>query len=153
MDAYYPIPALERAMKVQEVILRAISRKIHWIDAAEILGISDRQMRRLKRRYELWGYDGLYDRRRKMPSPRRVPLETAEKVLMLYRERYFDFNMSHFYDKLRKVHKIGVSYNWVRLALEGAGLVEKRERRDPHRKRRPRKPLPGMMLHMDGSPP
>lgn len=152
MEAYYPQPALERAMKVQEVILRAISGQIHWIQAAEILGISDRQMRRWKRRYETHGYDGLYDRRRELPSPRRPPLETVEKVLRLYREKYFDFNMSHFYDKLRKQHNIHLSYNWVRLALEGAGLVEKRSRRDPHRKRRARKPLIGMMLHMDGSP-
>ncbi len=152
METYYPKAALERAMKVQEVILRAMSGQIHWIQAAEILGISDRQMRRWKRRYEIYGYDGLYDRRRKVPSPRRVPLETAEKVLRLYRERYFDFNMSHFYDKLRKEHDIHLSYNWVRLALEGAGLIEKRQRRSVHRKRRPRKPLVGMMLHMDGSP-
>ena len=152
MTSYYPQAALERAMKVQEVILRAMSGAIHWIDAAEILGISDRQMRRWKRRYELRGYDGLYDRRRKRPSPRRVPLKDAEKVLRLYREKYFDFNMSHFYDKLTKEHNIHLSYNWVRLALEGAGMVEKRNRRDPHRKRRARKPLIGMMLHMDGSP-
>jgi len=152
MQAYYPEPALERAMKVQEVILRAMSGQIHWIQAAEILGISDRQMRRWKRRYEIYGYDGLYDRRRKRPSPRRVPLETAEKVLKIYREKYFDFNMSHFYDKLRKEHNIKLSYNWIRLALQGAGLVERRQRRSPHRKRRARKPLIGMMLHMDGSP-
>jgi transposase len=152
MTAYYPQAALERAMKVQEVILRAMSGQIHWIQAAEILGLSDRQMRRWKRRYELYGYDGLYDRRRKAPSPRRVPLEKAEKVLTLYRDKYFDFNMSHFYDKLTKEHDIHLSYNWVRLALEGAGLIEKRQRRSPHRKRRARKPLIGMMLHMDGSP-
>ena len=152
MQAYYPQPALERAMKVQEVILRAISGQIHWFEAAEILGISDRQMRRWKWRYEKHGYDGLYDRRRKLPSPKRPPLETVEKVLRLYREKYFDFNMSHFYDKLKKEHNIRLSYNWVRLALEGAGLIEKRQRHDPHRKRRARKPLIGMMLHMDGSP-
>lgn len=152
MQTYYPQPALERAMKIQEVILRAISGQIHWFQAAEILGISCRQMRRWKRRYEIFGYDGLYDRRRKTPSPRRVPLDTAEKVLRLYREKYFDFNMSHFYDKLRKEHNIHLSYNWIRLALEGAGLVETRHRHDPHRKRRARKPLVGMMLHMDGSP-
>ena len=152
MEAYYPQPALERAMKVQEVILRAISGQIHWFEAAEILGISDRQMRRWKWRYEKHGYDGLYDRRRKLPSPKRPPLETVEKVLRLYREKYFDFNMSHFYDKLKKEHNIRLSYNWVRLALEGAGLIEKRQRHDPHRKRRARKPLIGMMLHMDGSP-
>lgn len=152
MQVYYPKPALERAMKVQEVILRAMSGRINWIQAAEILGISDRQMRRWKKRYELYGYDGLYDRRRKMPSPRRVSLETATKILTLYREKYFDFNMSHFYDKLRKDHNIHISYNWIRLALQGAGLVPARQRHDKHRKHRDRKPLIGMMLHMDGSP-
>jgi transposase len=152
MEICYPKPALERAMKVQEVILRAISGKILWMQAADILGISDRQMRRWKRRYEIYGYDGLYDRRKKRPSPKKVPLETVEKILRLYREKYFDFNMSHFYDKLRKEHNIKLSYNWVRLALEGAGLVEARQRHDKHRKRRERKPLIGMMLHMDGSP-
>jgi len=152
MQTYYPQPALERAMKIQEVILRTMSGQINWIQAAEILGLSCRQMRRWKRRYEICGYDGLYDRRRKTPSPKRVPLETAEKVLRLYREKYFDFNMSHFYDKLRKEHNVHLSYNWIRLALEGAGLVETRHRHDPHRKRRDRKPLVGMMLHMDGSP-
>ncbi len=152
MQAYYPEPALERAMKIQEVILRAISGQILWMEAAEILDISGRQMRRWKARYEREGYDGLYDRRKKTPSPKRVPLEKAEKIVRLYREKYFDFNISHFYDKLKKEHNIKISYNWVRLALEGAGLIEKRTRGDKHRKRRPRKPLVGMMLHMDGSP-
>lgn len=152
MELYYPKSALERAMKVQEVILRAMSGQILWMEAAEILGITDRQMRRWKERYEEYGYDGLYDRRRKIPSPKRMPLEKAEKILKLYREKYFDFNISHFFDKLRDVHKIKISYNWARLALQGAGLIEKRTRHDKHRKRRPRRPLAGMMIHMDGSP-
>ena len=152
MQAYYSKTALERAMKVQEVILRAISGQILWMEAAEILGITDRQMRRWKHRYKEYGYDGLYDRRKKMPSPKRMPLEKAEKILKLYREKYFDFNISHFYDKLRSKHNVKISYNWVRLALEGAGLIKKRLRHDKHRKRRPRKPLIGMMIHMDGSP-
>ncbi len=152
MQTYYPKPALERAMKVQEVILRVLSGQINWVQAAEILGISCRQIRRWKVRYELYGYDGLYDRRRKVPSPKRIPLDKAERILKLYREKYFDFNISHFYDKLKKDHNISLSYNWVRLALEGAGLIKKRNRRDKHRKRRPRKPLIGMMLHIDGSP-
>jgi len=152
MKTYYPKLALERAMKVQEVILRVLSGQINWIQAAEILGISCRQMRRWKRRYEIYGYDGLYDRRKKIPSPKRIPLDKAKKVLRLYREKYFDFNISHFYDKLRIDHNISLSYNWIRLALEGAGLIQKRSRRDKHRKRRPRRPLTGMMLHIDGSP-
>ena len=93
---------MERARKIQEVILRAIGEQISWWQAAEIIGISDRQMRRWKRRYERYGYDGLYDRRRGQPSPRRVPLGTVEQVLGLYREKYFDCNVRHFHEKLRE---------------------------------------------------
>src|SRR5437879_8155187 len=97
----YSRTAMERAMKVQEVILRAIAKKITWWQAAEIIGISDRQMRRWKERYEEFGYDGLFDRRRGQPSPKRVPLATLEQVLGLYREQYFDLNVRHFHEKLR----------------------------------------------------
>jgi transposase len=147
----YSGAAMERAMKVQEVILRAIGKRITWWQAAEILGISVRQMRRWKWRYEQDGYDGLLDRRRGRPSERRVPLATVETVLALYRERYFDLNVRHFHEKLREEHGIGLSYTWVKLALQGAGLVKKRRQRGPHRQRRPRRPLPGMLLHLDGS--
>jgi hypothetical protein len=68
----YPRAAVERAMKLQEVILRALAKKITWEQAAEIIGISDRQMRRWKQRYEEFGYDGLFDRRLGKPSPKRV---------------------------------------------------------------------------------
>src|SRR3990172_6018052 len=147
----YPEAALERAMKVQEVILRAIGKRITWWQAAEILGISARQMRRWKWRYEQHGYDGLLDRRRGKPSPRQVPLAVVEQVLTLYREKYFDLNVRHFHEKLREEHGIALSYTWVKLALQGAGLVRTRRKRGPHRKRRPRRPLPGMLLHLDGS--
>ena len=138
-------------MKVQEVILRAIAKRITWWQAAEVIGISDRQMRRWRRRYEKFGYDGLWDRRCCRPSPRRVPLPLAERVLALYREKYFDFNVRHFHEKLREQHGIALSYTWIKLALQGAGLVRKRGRRGVHRRRRPRRPLPGMLLHLDGS--
>jgi transposase len=151
METGYPLPALERAMKIQEVILRAMSGQIQWYQAAEIIGISCRQMRRWKVRYERYGYDGLYDRRKKRPSPKRVPFRVAEEVLRLYREKYFDFNVSHFHEKLKDEHGISLSYNWLRIALQEAGLVKKRRGRDKHRKKRLRKPLVGMMLHMDGS--
>ena len=84
----YPKAAMERAMKVQEVILRAMARKITWWQAAEIIGISDRHMRRWRERYEEFGYDGVFDRRRGKPSPKRVPLALGEQVLGLYRDRY-----------------------------------------------------------------
>jgi len=148
----YPPKAVERAMKIQEIMLRAMSGKILWMQAAEILGLSARQMRRMKNRYEHYGYDGLFDRRRRTPSPRRVPLELAEKILHLYREQYYDFNARHFCEKLKTDHNIKISYNWVRLALQGAGLMQAKPRKSAHRLRRPRKPVVGMMLHMDGSP-
>jgi transposase len=148
---FYSEAEMERTMKVQEVILRAIAKRISWWQAAEILGISARQMRRWKQRYEEHGYDGLYDRRRQRPSPRRVAVETVEKILSLYREQYFDFNGRHFHEKLREEHGIELSYSWVKTALQGAGLVAKRKQRGVHRKRRPRRPLPGMLLHLDGS--
>jgi len=75
-------------MKVQEVILRAMAKRLTWVQAAAVLGISDRQMRRWHRRYERYGYDGLFDRRRGQPSRKRVPLEIAERVLALYQEKY-----------------------------------------------------------------
>jgi transposase len=147
----YAARVLERAMKVQEVILRAVSGKILWMQAAEILGISDRSMRRWKQRYEEQGYDGLFDRRRQRPSPKRVPLATVEQVLKLYRERYFDFNVKHFSEKLEEEHGIQLSYSWIKTALQTAGLVERSRKRGQHRKKRPRRPLPGMLLHVDGS--
>jgi transposase len=143
--------AWERAMKIQEVILRAMAKRITWWQAAEIIGISERQMRRWHRRYEKSGYDGLWDRRRGGPSPRRVPLQTAQRVLRLYGEKYFDFNVRHFHEKLHQEHGIGLSYTWVKQALQGAGLVRSRKKRGAHRLRRVRRPLPGMLLHLDGS--
>src|SRR5664279_94610 len=147
----YTQAAVERAMKVQEVILRALAKKITWWQAAEIIGISDRQMRRWHERYEEFGYDGLFDRRRGRPSPKRVPLAEVERVLGLYREKYFDLNVQHFHEKLGEEHGIGWSYTWVKRALQGSGLVAKGRKRGVHRQRRERRPLPGLLLHIDGS--
>lgn len=147
----YSFGAVERAMKVQEVILRAIDGRLKWYQAAEILGISDRQMRRWKVSYERRGYDGLFDRRRKRPSPRRVSVKTVQAVLRLYREHYFDLNVRHFQEKLQTEHGIGLSYTWVKTALQTAGLVAQQSRGGPHRKARPRRPLAGMLLHTDAS--
>lgn len=150
MDCY-PKAAMERAMKVQDVILRAMAKKITWWQAAEILGISDRHMRRWRERYVEEGYNGLFDRRQGKPSRRRVPVATVERVFALYREKYFDLNVQHFHEKLQAEHGIGLSYTWVKQALQGAGLVARGRKRGVHRKRRERRPLPGMLLHMDGS--
>src|ERR1051325_9545385 len=112
-----------------------------WFQAAEILGFTDRHLRRIRERYEEFGYDGLFDRRRGKPSPKRVPLATVETVLRLYREKYFDLNVSHFHEKLREKHQIKLSYSWVKAALQGAGLVARARKRGVHRKRRLRRPL------------
>jgi len=151
-DRLVSLPEAERVMKRQEIILRAMSGELKWYQAAEILGISDRQMRRLKHRYEEYGYDGLFDRRKKVPSPKRIPMEVAEKVLRLYRDEYQGFNVRHFHEELQSEHGIKVSYTWTKLLLQGAGLVPKEKKRGRYRRRRERKPLPGMMLHLDGSP-
>jgi transposase len=150
MDSYSQA-AMERAMKLQEVMLRAMAKKITWGQAAEIIGISDRQMRRWHERLEEHGYDGLFDRRRGRPSPKRVPLAMVEQVLGLYRDRYFDLNVQHFHEKLGAEHGIPLSYSWVKAALQGAGMVTRGRKRGVHRKRRQRRPLPGMLLHIDGS--
>src|SRR5262250_2143323 len=150
MDSY-PKAAMERAMKVQDVMLQAMAKKITWWQAAEILGISDRHMRRWRERYVEEGYSGLLDRRRGKPSRRRVPVATVEKVFALYREKYFDLNVQHFHEKLQAEHGIELSYTWVKQALQGAGLVARGRKRGAHRKRRVRRPLPGMLLHIDGS--
>ena len=150
MDCY-PRAAMERAMKVQDVMLQAMAKKITWWQAAEILGISDRHMRRWRERYVEEGYNGLLDRRRGKPSRRRVPMATVEKVFALYREKYFDLNVQHFHEKLEAEHGIELSYTWVKQALQGAGLVARGRKRGVHRKRRARRPLPGMLLHIDGS--
>ncbi len=146
-----PAAEMERMMKLQDVLLKAMAKKITWWEAAEIIGVTDRTMRRWRGRLERDGYSGLADRRKGKPSDKRVPLETAEKVLELYQEKYYDLNIRHFHEKLREEHDIGLSYTWVQKALQGAGLVARRKRRGKHRRRRERRPMAGMLLHMDGS--
>jgi len=142
---------MERMMKVQDVLLKAMAKKITWWAAAEIIGVTDRTMRRWRERLQEDGYSGLADRRKGKPSAKRIPLATVEKVLALYKETYYDLNIRHFHEKLREEHAIRLSYTWVQKALQGAGLVAKRHKRGPHRRRRPRRPLVGMLLHIDGS--
>ena len=66
-------------------------------------------------------------------------------------ERYYDLNMRHFHEKLHEEHGIELSYTWVQKALQGAGLVARRSKRGTHRRRRPRRPMTGTLLHIDGS--
>jgi len=100
----YPAAEVERMMKLQDVLLKAMAKKITWWEAAEIIGVTDRTMRRWRERLNEHGYSGLADRRKNKPSEKRVPLETAQEVLRLYQESYYDLNIRHFHEKLREEH-------------------------------------------------
>lgn len=147
----YTLAAVERAMKVQEVILKARSGAMTWLQAAEVLGIQPRTMRRWKRKLEQFGTPGLLDGRRKRPSPRRTPTAEVEQILRLFREHYSDFSVLHCHEFLVRDHGIRRSYTFVKNVLQKAGLVRRRRARGKHRIRRERRPCFGHMLHLDGS--
>jgi transposase len=127
------------------------SAELNQAEAAELLGVSERTFRRWTRRYEEDGEAGLVDRRLGQASGRRVPIDRAEEVERLYRERYQGFTVKHFHEHLVKDHGFGWGYTWLKLHLQWAGVVPKAPRKGAHRRKRERRPLPGMMLHQDGS--
>ena len=94
MDSYSKT-AMERAMKIQEVILRAMAKKITWWQAAEILGFSDRHLRRIRERYEEFGYESMFDKRRGQPSPKRVPFATSSEGDTIIKFRQNGFRQTH----------------------------------------------------------
>ena len=147
----YSKRARERAMKVEEVILEALSGKITFWQAAHIARVSPRHLRRLYAQYRRLGFRGLCDRRTGRPSPKRMPWAVAEQVLRLFREKYFDFSVRHFHEKLREEHDLHYSYTCIKGLLQAAQLVEKAAKRGPHRRKRERRPLTGMLLHVDAS--
>lgn len=147
----YPDAAWERAMTVQEVILKALSGELHWYRAADILGFSPRTLRRWRERYETHGYVGLVDKRRHSPSVRRVAAPEVARLLRLYRERYQGFNVRHFHQIARREHGVTVSYSFLKHALQAAGLVKKHRARGRHRRRREPRACFGELLHLDGS--
>jgi transposase len=144
--------AVERAMKIQEVIVRALSGAITWLQAADILGLDPRSMRRWRARYQAGGQLALYDRRCQRPSRRKAPALEVQRILRLYRERFAGWNIRHFYRFARRDHAVTLSYSFVKLALQEAGLVRKAAARGRHRRRREPRPCFGELLHLDGSP-
>jgi transposase len=140
-----------RVARIVEAIGRWRSGALSCGEAAEVLGMSERHFRRLRDRYEAEGAAGLIDRRRGRVSGRRVPVDRIEWLLEQYRTRYFDFTVKHFHERLRAEHKFEPGYSWTKRILQDAGLVKRAPKRSAHRKRRPRRPLPGMMLFQDGS--
>jgi transposase len=127
------------------------SAQLNQEEAAELLGVDVRTFRRWTRRYEEEGEAGLLDRRLGKASGRRVPTDRAEEVERLYRERYQGFTVKHFHEHLVKDHGFGWGYTWLKLHLQWKGVVAKAPRKGAHRRKRERRPLPGMMLHQDGS--
>src|SRR5438045_7773581 len=120
-------------------------------EAAEMLGVSERTFRRWRDRLRDEGPEGLRNRRIGKPSSRRAAAEEIQRMLGLYEERYTGFTVKHFHEQLRKRHYYKLGYTVTRLALQGAGLVRPAPKRSAHRKKRPRRPMVGMMLHQDAS--
>lgn len=137
--------------RIVETLGRYRDGRLSCMEAAEVLGISERHFRRLRDRYEADGAEGLIDRRRGRAAGRAAPVDRIEWMLEEYRTRYFDFTAKHFHERIRLEAKFEYGYTWTRLQLQKAGLVTKTKRRSCHRKKRPRRPMPGMMLLQDGS--
>jgi helix-turn-helix protein len=150
---------MRRARALWEVFVRRFEeafeqyqhRRLTGEEAGELLGMSGRQFRRLCVRYEEDGIEGLRDRRIGKVSPRRAPERELARMQALYRECYGDFTVKHFHEHLVRRHGYKLGYTVTRLSLQAAGLVLKAKRRGAHRKKRVRRPLPGMLLFQDGS--
>ncbi|HEX9628023.1 MAG TPA: ISNCY family transposase [Acidiferrobacterales bacterium] len=137
--------------KFRDVLGRWDSGWLSMMEAGELLGMSERQFRRYRDRYEEDGLEGLRDRRLGKPSPKRVPSADAQLMLELYGGAYRGWNVKHFHEHLVRDHGFRWGYTWVKTQLHTAGLVERAARRGAHRRKRERKPCEGMMLHQDGS--
>ncbi len=140
-----------RAMTRREVITKAIAGELNWVQAAQVLGITARHMRRIRRGYERWGISAVMDQRGGRPRRKRIAVGTIAMLCRLKREVYADFSVRHFFEQVSEKHQVKVSYNWMRLMLQEAGVVEREPARGKHRRRRERRPLVGMLVHLDAS--
>jgi transposase len=138
-------------MKFEDVYGRTYGGELSQSEAAEVLGMSERTFRRYRDRFEADGAEGLYDGRLGRASARRAGVDEVMAMLELFDTRYFDFTAKHFWEKLVAEHGVTRSYNWVRLTLQAHGRMRPAPRRGAHRRKRPRRPMAGMMLHQDGS--
>jgi len=138
--------------KFRDVLSRWETRKLSALEAAELLGMSERTFRRYRQRYDEDGLTGLADRRVGKVSAKRVPADRVKWLLELYRTRYRGWNVKHFHEHLDKHYNFRWGYTWTKTQLQASGLVDRARHRGAHRRKRPRKPCEGMMLHQDGSP-
>jgi transposase len=140
-----------RVIKFLDILGRYEAAEFGQLEAAELLGVGERTFRRMCQRFEDEGQAGLLDRRLGKASGKRVPVDRAEEVEALYRTRYAGFTAKHFHEHLVKDHRFAWGYTWTKTFLHSRGLLKKAKRRGAHRRKRERRPLPGMMLHQDGS--
>src|SRR6516162_4846971 len=140
-----------RAMTRREGIIKAIARQLTWLQAAEIVGVTPRQMRRIRWRVERDGLEAVMDQRGGRPRRKRVKAGTIELLCRLKRDVYPDFSVQHFYEHVTEKHGVKVSYNWLRLMLQEAGVIEKEPARGKYRRQRERRPMVGMLVHLDAS--
>lgn len=138
-------------IKFLSILSRYEAAEFSQLEAAELLGMSERTFRRWSQRFEEDGEAGLLDRRVGKASGKRVPVGREAEVEALYRTRYAGFTAKHFHEHLVRDHRFAWGYTWTKTFLHSKGLLERAERRGAHRRKRPRRPLPGMMLHQDGS--
>jgi transposase len=141
-----------RMMRFLDVFGRCERRELSRLEAAELLGVNERTLRRWCRRFEAEGEAGLHDRRLAKASGKRVPVDVAMRVEQLYRQRYDGFTVKHFHEHLVRDHGFRWGYTWTKTFLHRRGLIEPAPRRGAHRRKRPRRPMTGMMLHQDASP-
>jgi hypothetical protein len=139
-----------KAMTRKEVVLKAMGGRITWLQAADILGMTPRHLRRVREAYERYGFTALQDGRARNQRCH-VSAETVAEVCRLKREVYEDFSVKHFHEFVTERHKLKISYTWTKLALQAAGLAEKAPARGKYRRKRERRPMRGMMLHLDAS--
>src|ERR1700676_380850 len=140
-----------RQMRFEGLLDRQERGELSQVEAAELLGISERSFRRWRDRLREDGLSGLADRRLGKPSGRRAGVAEIARMLELYQGSYADFTVKHFHEQLMKRHDYKLGYTVTKVHLHRAGLVRPAVKRSAHRKKRPRRPMVGMMLHQDAS--
>lgn len=138
-------------MTRQEVVMKAVAGRLSWLQAADILGITPRQVRRLHRKFREEGVKAIQDNRGGRQRRRRVPLEVLQELFRLRRDKYPDFSVTHLHEHVTERHGMKFSYTFCKRVLQDAGLAEKAPGRGKYRRRRERRPLVGMLLHLDAS--
>jgi hypothetical protein len=140
-----------KAMTREEVLRKAFEGKLSWQQAADICGMTPRHLRRVRERYEAEGKGGLRDRRAGRRQPRRITEKTLNELCRLKREVYPDFSIRHFHQFATEKHRLKLSYTKTRDILQVRGLVDKAPSRGKYRRKRERRPMRGMLVHLDAS--